>query len=150
MQPRFMRHALGLALLSGLFALPLPVGAEPVGRVEGLTPNVRLVRGEQESDLQNGQTVVLGDVITTDASGRAQLLFLDETRIVIGPNSHLVVERVLFDSSNTATDFTVGAVEGAFRFFSGKSDKSTYSIQTPNATMGIRGTEFDFTVSPAE
>ena len=91
---------------------------------------------------------MLGDVITTGATGQVQLLFQDETKIAIGANSQLVIESILFNSSGTASDFTVNAVQGAFRFFSGKSEKSTYAIRTPKATMGIRGTVFDFTVSP--
>ena len=150
MQPFCMRQISRFIILLVFLGLPATVAADPVGQAAGIRQNVTLTRDGQEGSLQTGQTVFLGDVITTGATGRAQLLFRDETRIVVGPNSQLVVERVLFDSSNSATDFTVGAVEGAFRFFSGKSNKSAYSIQTPNATMGIRGTQFDFTVSPAE
>lgn len=137
-----------LIALVSLIAFPGVLAANPVGQAVDVTRNAFLTRDGQQSDLQQGGSVVLGDVITTGATGQVQLLFQDETKIAIGANSQLVIESILFNSSGTASDFTVNAVQGAFRFFSGKSEKSTYAIRTPKATMGIRGTVFDFTVSP--
>lgn len=129
-------------------AFPSVLAANPVGQVVDVTQNATITRDGQQSYLQQSQSVVLGDVVGTGSTGQVQLLFRDDTKIVIGPNSQLIIESILFDNSDTASDFTVNAVKGAFRFFSGKSEKSTYAIRTPNATMGIRGTVFDFTVSP--
>lgn len=143
-----MKPALRLVVFAGFFAFPATLMAEPVGQAVDVTQNVTLTRDGQQSYLRQGQSILLGDVIATGAGGQAQLLFRDETRIAIASGSQLVIDSILFDSADTATDFTVNAVQGAFRFFSGKSEKSTYAIRTPGATMGIRGTVFDFTVSP--
>lgn len=97
--------------------------------------------------LQQGAPVASGDVIVTNRRGEAQLLFPDNTRIVVGPGSTLVLERTLFNSRNKAQRFVVNAVGGTYRFISGESAKSRYQIKTPTATMGIRGTAFDFTVT---
>lgn len=137
-----------LTMALSLVALPSTVLANPVGQVVSISQNAFVERNGQRRPLAQGASVSMGDAITTDASGQVQLLFQDETRIAIGVNSHLVVESILFDSANTASEFTVSAVEGAFRFLSGNSAKSAYSLRTPNGTMGIRGTEFDFTVVP--
>lgn len=91
-------------------------------------------------------TVALGDEIITGAGGRVQMLFADDTRIAVGARSRLVIEDVLFDSSAGSSNFVVEAVSGAFRFLSGRSSDDSYSVRTPTATMGIRGTTFDFTV----
>ncbi len=45
--------------------------------------------------------------------------------------------------------FSVDALRGTFRFISGHSAKNAYDIQTANATIGIRGTAFDFSVGRA-
>ncbi|MBL8901903.1 MAG: FecR domain-containing protein [Rhizobiales bacterium] len=39
---------------------------------------------------------------------------------------------------------SIKALRGTFRFITGRSAKGAYSIQTANATIGIRGTGFDF------
>ncbi|MCF7728073.1 hypothetical protein GLP52_15660 [Sulfitobacter sp. M22] len=134
--------------LTFILILPVSVAANSVGQAIAVNQGAFLDRGGQRFQLNQGFALVLDDVITTDAAGQVQLLFQDETRVVVGPGSQLKVESILFNGPATASQFTVSAVEGAFRFLSGNSAKSAYSIRTPNGTMGIRGTEFDFSVAP--
>jgi hypothetical protein len=95
-----------------------------------------------------GSRVFIGDLVATDAAGEAQLLFADGTRMVVGPNSSLVIEEFLFRGKAAENRFAVRALGGAFRFISGDSGDKGYSIQTPTGTIGVRGTAFDFTVTP--
>src|SRR6185503_9239059 len=55
----------------------------------------------------------------------------------------------VFQNKTTAKEFSINAVQGTFRFITGVSAKNAYSIKTPSATIGVRGTEFDFTVDQA-
>jgi hypothetical protein len=96
--------------------------------------------------LNVGQAVALGDTIATGDVGEAQIIFPDQTRIVVGPNSQLSITRLLFRDNGTAQRLSVNAVRGTFRFLSGESPSRAYSIRTPTATMAVRGTEFDFAV----
>jgi hypothetical protein len=98
---------------------------------------------EAESD------VFMGDAIVTNANGLAQIRFVDNTRIVIGPNSRLVVDSFVFNPDNTARKVTVSAVKGVFRFISGNSAHSAYKIRTPTMTIGVRGTALDINASAA-
>ena len=90
--------------------------------------------------------VAMGDRIKTDNKGQVQLVFSDSTRLVVGPGSSLVVEAYLLRSENRANNFTIRALGGSFRMITGKSKKKAYKIKTPTATIGVRGTSFDFTV----
>ena len=141
-------NAVKCAFFICFFSLPVVLSANPVGQAIGVIQDATLEQAGGTNSLQQGQAVALGDVITTGQSGQVQLLFQDETKIAMSANSRLVIENILFNSSNTASTFAVNAVGGAFRFLSGNSDKSAYSVNTPNGTMGIRGTVFDFHVFP--
>ena len=77
-------------------------------------------------------------------SGNAQITLDDGTRLVVGPGSTLVVDRFLMKGGNSAQKVSIKALRGTFRFITGRSAKGAYSIQTANATIGIRGTGFDF------
>ncbi|HSF96087.1 MAG TPA: FecR domain-containing protein [Thermohalobaculum sp.] len=101
-----------------------------------------------ERTLAVGASVFIGDVVKTDNVGEAQLLFEDGTRMVVGPNSSLVIDEFLFRGKAAENKFSVRALGGAFRFISGESGDKGYSIRTPSATIGVRGTAFDFTVTP--
>ena len=96
--------------------------------------------------LVKGMDVERGETVITNRSGLAQFQFEDGTRIVVGPNSKLLIEQYLLASDGTARKFTVNAISGTFRFLSGNSRKEAYAIRTPTATLGIRGTIFDLTV----
>jgi FecR protein len=92
------------------------------------------------SDVFEGDTVTVGD-------GNAQLLLDDGTKLVVGPSSRLLIQAYLRRSGSTASKVSVKALRGTFRFITGKSPKSAYNINTSNATIGIRGTGFDFRVN---
>jgi len=103
-----------------------------------------------ERVLAVGSNVFIGDLVATDATGEAQLLFSDGTRMVVGANSSLVIDELAFGGQAAENKFSVSALGGSFRFISGDSGDSGYSIRTPSATIGVRGTAFDFTVTPGE
>lgn len=130
------------ACLLALFATATM--ARDIGTVVSADAGATLIRLQKSAKLAAGSGISEGDVIVTNRSAQVQLLFLDQTRIAIGPNSRFVVEDITLRSNGTARTFAVSAVEGSFRFITGKSRKSAYAINTPTATMGIRGTAFDF------
>src|SRR5258706_7022373 len=93
--------------------------------------------------------VFMGDRIKTGAIGSADLRFRDETKLVVGPNSQLLIDKFVFANETSAKDVSISAVRGAFRFITGASPKRAYSIHTPTATIGVQGTQFDFSVGDA-
>ncbi len=90
--------------------------------------------------------VSIGDVIKTGRKGQVHLIFTDDTKMVIGPNSSLEIETYLLRSKSTVDSFAVKALGGTFRIITGKSPKQAYSVRTPAAAIGIRGTGFDLAV----
>ena len=96
-----------------------------------------------------GSDVFIGDLVKTDAVGEAQLLFADGTRMVVGANSSLVIDEILFRSDAAENKFAVRALGGAFRFISGNSGDATYSIRTPTATIAATALSADGVGSPS-
>jgi len=92
--------------------------------------------------LKAGSAVFEDDKITVQ-SGNAQIILNDNTRLVVGPGSTLVLDRFLMKGGDTAQKVSIKALRGTFRFITGRSAKRVYDIQTASATIGIRGTGFD-------
>lgn len=134
---------IGAAILVGScgFASALEDG----GVVAGVTPFAAASGATGDRTLAVNGPVYMGDVIRTGANGTAQILLRDNTRLVVGPNSYMTVDRFVF-SGNTAEAINLNAVRGAFRFITGLSPKKVYAIKTPSATIGVRGTRFDFSI----
>ena len=137
------------AFLAVFSAISAPaVLAQQVGTASAVVQGAEIRSAAGRARLVAGTALAMGDVVTTDAQGQAQLLFADGTRMVVGPGSRLVIDQILMQGNGTAQTFAVSAVGGTFRFITGKSAKPAYKILTPTATLGLRGTEFDFAVSP--
>lgn len=126
--------ALGLAAFAGAAN-----AADPIGKVVAV---VGSPTGSGRT-LSAGSAVFESDKVVT-GKGNVQILFVDDTKLVIGPNSTLVIDRFLMRGGSSAQKFSVGALRGTFRFISGNMAKSAYDIKTATATIGIRGTAFDF------
>jgi len=122
--------------------------AEGIGEAMAVIDAASVSGQVGERTLVVGSKVFIGDLVATDAAGEAQLLFSDGTRMVVGPNSALVIDEFVFRGNAAENRFAVRALGGVYRFISGDSGDRNYSIQTPSATIGVRGTAFDFTVTP--
>jgi hypothetical protein len=122
--------------------------AEGVGEAVSVTDVARASGDAGERALATGADVFVGDLVVTDATGEAQIRFSDNTKMVVGNNSSLVIDQALFRSQSAENRFAVRALGGAFRFISGKSGDKRFSIRTPSATIGVRGTSFDIFVAP--
>ncbi|MEZ2128360.1 MULTISPECIES: FecR domain-containing protein [unclassified Sinorhizobium] len=101
----------------------------------------------------SGPIVVKGPVhrderIKTSQSGLGQFLFRDGTKLAVGWGSSVVIDKFVFDDSNSLQKLSIKAAKGTFRWVSGNSRSSAYEILTPAGTIGVRGTAFDFYVGP--
>jgi hypothetical protein len=143
-----MSSRISLAVVCGLVAFlgVSPASAQPDGVVLAVVQAANIDTQTGEKLLEKEAPVFSGDRIDTGPTGEAQIRFRDDTKLVVGPNSSLVIDAFVFADDGTARQITINAVRGAFRFFTGSSPKDAYSIITPTATIGVRGTEFDVSV----
>ena len=127
------------AALTLVIAAGTAAALEPSGHAVKVDPAVNATGpgGERLIELQGA--VFMGDQIVAGPVGLAQIKFIDETRLVVGPNSRLTIDTFVFNPDLTARDVTVTVLKGTFRFISGRSPAKAYTIRTPTATMGIRG-----------
>jgi ferric-dicitrate binding protein FerR (iron transport regulator) len=135
--------ALAFTLVGGPFAL----AAQSSGTAVSVDPSASATGQAGARILAVNSDVFTGDLVKTDASGRAQILFRDNTRLVVGQNSEVTLDSFVFQDASTARTFSLDAVRGSFRFITGLSAKDAYTITTPTASLGVRGTEFDLTIA---
>lgn len=150
-------HSLGdtmrmRAYVLGLFASAAisgqSVALDPSGETVGVDPDAEAngVTGLRVVEIKG--PIFTGDTITTDIHGRVQILFIDDTKFVVGANSKVIIDAFVFDANKTAQQVSISAVKGAFRFITGNSPKQNYLIKTPTMTIGVRGTSLDLAVRP--
>ncbi len=80
------------------------------------------------------------------SSGVGEITFDDGTKLAISSSARLTIDASVAPGSSRFKKLGLKAVGGSFRWVSGKSPSSAYKIQTPTASMAIRGTAFDVTI----
>lgn len=140
---RTLAHSLAAALLSLAMAGAAQAAA---GTAVGVDPDAE-ARGSQPRTLVVGSDIFIGDRVVTGSSGLVQIMFSDETRLVVGPRSALLIEDYLLRENGSAGKFAISALSGSFRFITGDAPKDRYEITTPNGIIGVRGTVFDLYIN---
>lgn len=136
---RIAALALALSLTSGAIAAS--------GQALGVDPDASVQSKDETKTLVVGADVFIGDKIVTDAKGLVQIKFSDNTKLVVGPNSSLIIEDYLLRDDGSSGKLALNALNGTFRFITGGAAKDRYTIQTPAGTIGVRGTALDLFIS---
>ena len=94
--------------------------------------------------LFEGSDVRFLDTIITGADTRAEIEFIDKSYLMVGENSALTIDEMVFEPGVRSTGI-ITLTQGVFRMVSGKINKvpgGELIIHSPVATIGIRGTDF--------
>ena len=149
-------HSATFALtLVALASLTLVAGgsipAAGANKVEGSEIGTTLVirrrvtgtLGDNKRRLRRGFRVFRDEMLETSARSRLELKLDDDTKLALGPSARLHLDSYVVGTSNGVTKITLKFLKGAFRFITGKHKSEVYEIETPSATIGVRGTVFD-------
>src|SRR5216684_4403271 len=93
-----------------------------------------------------GDDIIRNELVHTNADSSAKFVLRDSTNLLLGPNSTLKLDRAVFSGEQGVGDIAVKLTLGSFRFITGNLAKESYTISTPLATLGVRGTTLDFLV----
>jgi hypothetical protein len=118
---------------------------EIIGGLRKVKGIAYIERNNQKIVAQNGSKILENDILKTGIDGSIGVIFSDNTRISIGPNSELVILRYLFEPNQSRFSFLTKIIRGSLSYISGSIGKlspDSVVVETPNATIGIRGTRF--------
>jgi hypothetical protein len=126
----FCASVIGLAGISSA-----AIAAEKVGNAVKINVTITGDSGV----MTTGDPVHRDERVRANASGVGQFQFDDGSKLAVGPNATVVIDKYVLGEGGKLKKLTVRATKGTFRFISGKSAPSAYTIVTPAGTMGIRG-----------
>ena len=91
------------------------------------------------------------DTIVTDASGSGEIVFSDNTLLSISPDSKVKIEQYQYThgAAPSQDKYIVNIAKGGFRTITGaiaKSNPNSYQVNTPVATIGVRGTQWGINI----
>jgi hypothetical protein len=121
------------------------------GRIKVVSGAAFIVRESKLVPAQVGQDVLTADALRTGADGRIGVTLKDDTRISLGPNSEVRLERFSYATADGGLALVLKFVRGAAAYVSGRIAKlspDSIRLETPAAIVGVRGTSLAIRVDP--
>ena len=142
-----------LAILSIAFlVLPLSLSAaDSIGSIVEHKGSASLIREAGEELVVTGAfipEVEMNDTAETE-NGRMLIEFLDKAELSLTENTKVYIDRVYYDPDPSKSKMAMRMAMGTARFASGRLgmvNKNNIDIQTPTATISVRGTDFTTTI----
>ena len=102
---------------------------------------VQATFGNQAGEAKVGDPVYLGDVVHTGADGSVGIAFSDGTAFDLSTNARMVLNEFVYNPNSKSNSTFFSVTKGTFTFVAGKvASTGDMKVDTPVATMGIRGT----------
>lgn len=116
--------------------------AAPIGQVETLDGAATVQRTDGVTEtLQKTTKIFQNDVVQTEDGGKLSITFVDGTVFTLNANSRMVINELIYAPASEDNSATFNLIQGGFVFIAGKvASSGGMDINTPAATMGIRGT----------
>jgi hypothetical protein len=127
------------------------IASKPIGKVVVATGSVTLERAGavvvqastagQAGQAKVGDLVYQGDAVATGADGKVGINFTDGSSFNLSNNARMVLDTFVYDPNSTSNASLFNLTKGTFTFVAGKVAKTgDMKVDTPVATMGVRGT----------
>ncbi len=140
-------------VLAVLLASVTPVAAQqpaPAGHIKTVSGAAFLVRQNATLPAKPGDAVFASDTLRT-ASGAIGVTLKDDTRISLGPDSEVRIDRYVYAPGEGGLGMVLKFVRGAAVYVSGRIAKlapDSIRLETPAAIVGVRGTTLAIRVAP--
>ena len=124
----------------------LHAGPQPVARVSMAVGDAqRIGASGQVTPLSLGTQLSEQDRIITGKDAMVILIFSDQARVALRPDSELLIRRYKVDPSGAETELQLDLLRGTVRQISGRAAQKQperYRLNTPIAAIGVLGTDF--------
>jgi hypothetical protein len=121
-----------------------------IGRISELRGNGEVLRESEEDSLRaEAELGILSYDDVRTGNGRIGIEFLDSSVIRLTEHSKIVIDEYIYDPDPSQSRIALQMASGTARFITGalgRINKDRISIETPSASIFIRGTDFTTTV----
>jgi len=137
-----------LLALATLLLLSLTTTSAEVGKVTEQSGPTEIRRDKNDLPSSISSGIEMSDIVTT-ANSKTAITFRDDTKVMITEQSKLVIDTFVYDGEKKTGKLGIKMALGTIKYASGqiaKNDPQQVMVETPTATIGVRGTDFSGTV----
>ncbi len=117
----------------------------PIGKVKTAKGEVLVVHDGQESPMAVGDKFYQNDIIKTGKESSVGVILEDNTVLSLGSQSEIAIDEYVFSPEKGKLSMIASMIKGTASYLSGiigRQSPESVKINTPDATIGIRGTKF--------
>ncbi|HSC93811.1 MAG TPA: FecR family protein [Burkholderiales bacterium] len=141
-----MKHIRWLIATAVVAAAASAQAAEIIGRVLVAAGDVRAIRDGREIPLQYTSPIEAGDRVRTGSASHAQIRLTDESIISLRPETEFAFTDYRYGGKEDGAERALfRLLKGGLRTITGlvgRRNHQNYRLETPTATIGIRGTHY--------
>jgi hypothetical protein len=143
-----LKHSVWLVLaILLLFAWAGQASAQEkiIGSVRNVKGDALLVRQGKNIPAKPGLRIMLNDILRTGPDGALGVILRDDTVMSLGPNSEFSLDKFAFSPVEDDLSFVGKMTRGTATFLTGKIGQmrpEAVKVETPDGTIGVRGTQF--------
>lgn len=137
-----------LAIAAIIFGAANSAEAASIGTItEVVNQAFRTPPGASEMPAKSEDSLVADEALRTEKDSTISVLFVDGSELSLEGGSEVLLSDYVIDSETAASSGVIELQQGLFHYDSNGTADSGIVLQTPIATIGIRGTEFLVTVA---
>jgi hypothetical protein len=139
-----LRRSVGILAL--ILAAATPAAAQQqsaAGRIKVVSGSAFIVRGNDTIPARAGELVFAADGLRTGDGGSVGVTLRDDTRLSLGPNSEVRLDRYVYAPGSGGVGMVIKFVRGVAAYVSGRIARlapDSIRLETPSAIVGVRGT----------
>lgn len=140
-KPLLLLSLVWLACLSG----PAMAAANYVALVRSVSGSVKVTREGTTLDVVSNTKLQISDRVIAAPRATAAIVFKDGTLLTLGGGADILVRDYAFEPNSGNYAFSLYMTKGSAIYESGRIGKiapQSVKIETPTATVGVRGTRF--------
>ena len=119
---------------------------EHVAIFKSVTGDIKIIRGTADNIIPTPGTQLLkSDTIISGPASSGGIVFKDGTLLTVGASTEVKISDYVFEPEDAKYAFSLYLKKGSAIYSSGKIGKispESVSVNTPKATVGVRGTRF--------
>ena len=114
---------------------------EPIGNVATVTGSASVIRNDKTTPLKVKDDIYLNDVVQTSANSTLGITFIDATTFNLKASTKITIDNYVYEDGGKSNAAIFDVAKGTAAFVAAAVAKTgDMKIQTPTATLGIRGT----------
>lgn len=119
---------------------------EHVAIFKNVTGDIKIIRGTADTIIPTpGTRLLKSDTIISGPASSGGIVFKDGTLLTMGASTEIKISDYVFEPEDAKYAFSIYLKKGSAIYSSGKIGKlspESVSVNTPKATVGVRGTRF--------